>query len=247
MSRTATAADVCEVCAIVPAEAPGDAFTPIRHGQIAALTTASSGMDAPSPEAALHRTRRLDRMTPTWPVLPIRFGTVVFSPENVAGELLAPNEEIFAAALAQLRGRAQFAVRARYIAEAVVRDALATDPALLRMHRRLRDSPGAADQAGRIALGHAVAARIAVQRQRDAETIAQVLHPHAVLSEVALPESAGGYRLADAALLMDLPRQAELEQAVAQLAVRWRDRVRLRLLGPMAAYHFADRLTTGAA
>ena len=39
-------------------------------------------------------------------------------------------------------------------------------------------------------------------------------------------------------------RISEFEAAAATLAHRWRERARLQVLGPMAAYHFADELAT---
>ena len=40
------------------------------------------------------------------------------------------------------------------------------------------------------------------------------------------------------AVLLEVDRQGELEQAVGDLAARWDDRVTMRLVGPMAPYDF---------
>ncbi len=40
------------------------------------------------------------------------------------------------------------------------------------------------------------------------------------------------------AVLFEVDRQDELEQAVGELSERWDNRVTMRLLGPMAPYDF---------
>jgi hypothetical protein len=49
-----------------------------------------------------------------------------------------------------------------------------------------------------------------------------------------------------AALLVKTSQSEELERAVADLAAGWKDRIELRLLGPMAAYDFVGMPEPGA-
>ncbi|MBO0814185.1 MAG: GvpL/GvpF family gas vesicle protein [Actinobacteria bacterium] len=71
-----------------------------------------------SPEDLRTYREILDSTAIEVPVLPLRFGTVLTGAEAVAGELLAPRHDEFAAALEQLEGRAEFLVKRRYIGEA---------------------------------------------------------------------------------------------------------------------------------
>lgn len=87
----------------------------VRHDGIAALV---SEMPAArqlrrTADLAAHR-ELLDAAAAEVPVLPVRFGTLVASREAVAGELLGPHYDEFAAALRELDGRAQYVVEARY-------------------------------------------------------------------------------------------------------------------------------------
>ena len=62
------------------------------------------------------------------PVLPLRFGAVCASDDAVAGELLGPHYDEFAAALRQLEGHAEYVVKGRYVEHAVLREVLAEQP-----------------------------------------------------------------------------------------------------------------------
>lgn len=237
-----TAPAGCRVYGVLPAGAP--APTPeirvVQHRQIAALVGPATAAGAR--RELLAHARLLDTAAATTPVLPVRFGTVLASPEAVERNLLAPHHDAFVAALGALTGRAQFTVRARYEPDAIVREVLDGEPTIKRLHQQLGRRPGGPVPAGQVRLGELVARAIVARREVDTRTLADSLGPVATLTTVQAPEPVSGYRIATFAFLVELARQGEFEHRVGQLAGRWRARVRLRLLGPMAAYHFADRL-----
>jgi hypothetical protein len=221
---------------------PGGDITTVEYGQVAALVRSATGSASGRRDLVVAHADLLDRTAVTTPVVPLRFGTVVDSPESVAHRLLAPYHDAFVAALRTLTGRAQFTVRARYDADAIVAEVITNDPAARQLHQRLRGvDPGAA-HAGRVALGETVARGVRARREADAATLAGTLRPYASMTSVQVSTSVESYRIADAAFIVALDRQQEFEQALEELARQWRDRARLRLLGPMAAYHFADHL-----
>lgn len=209
----------------------------------------------------------LDRLAEAGPVLPVRFGTTLESAAVVVAQVLAPDHDAYAAALAALTGKAQFTVRARYYQDAVIREVLTEQPATARLHQRLHRrgyrrpaagapaagagwpaaaaSPDPADQALRVQLGERVAHALTAKRARDADALAHHVGKVAVSAVLQPAQSLDAERIADLACLVELSRREQFEAAVAGLAQQWRDRARLRLLGPMAPYHFAADLVAG--
>jgi hypothetical protein len=244
------AAPACYLYGIVPAAAvappaaePGEQIGLVRHRRIAALVRQTPAQPAqPTRRELLGHARLLDRVAETTPVLPMRFGTVLGSPEAMARELLMPHHDTFAAALAELNGRAQFMVGARYPAEVVLHEVLAEEPAVVRLYQRLRQQAGGPDPIGRLRLGELVARAVAAKRAVDARLLAEALRPHAVASRLVPSRSSGLDGIAEAAMLVELGHRRQFEAAAEQLARHWHGRVRLRLRGPMAAYHFVDGL-----
>lgn len=87
----------------------------VRHGGIAALVSQIPASQQLRRTADLPAHRDLlDAAAAEVPVLPVRFGTLVASREAVAGELLGPHYDEFAAALRELDGRAEYVIEARY-------------------------------------------------------------------------------------------------------------------------------------
>jgi hypothetical protein len=233
------------LCGIVPAAVAdagladlpaGAAFVPYR--QIAGLTMpAPAGSSRQLRATLLAYTDLLDRAAAAGPVLPVRYGTTLPSAAAVERDVLQPCHDSFARALADLVDRAQFTVRARYLPDAVVQEVLAEQPEAVHLHRQ------GADQRARAQLGELVAKAIAGKRAADSETLVYQLGRYAVSVVVQPCPTLDLERLADLACLVERPQRASFEQAVAELAERWQDRARLRLLGPMAPYHFVGDLT----
>lgn len=202
-----------------------------------------AGLVAPPPatsadslrEALLGYAAVLDRLAETTPVLPVRYGTRVPSAEALRRDVLAPHYDALTAALARLAGRAQFTVRARYLPDVALREVLAERPDAQRLHRHARRRPAVGL---RMRLGEVVARGLAVKRRADAEALARALGRYATAARVRLSPSAEVDPIGEVAFLVEHAQRERFEAAAERLAQDWRDRVRLRLLGPTAPYHF---------
>jgi hypothetical protein len=248
------AARACYVYGIVPARAalPADArgvgdpageVSLVRHGQVAAVVS-----DVPRDRALgtrgdlLRHSQLLDGIAASVPVLPMRFGAVLSDARAVADELLAPNHDHFAEVLSDLDGRAQFTVKARYVEEAVLREVLAEEPEIMALHEALRDRPVEASHFDRIRLGELIARAVERRRQADTWALVDELAPYAAAVACA-PAASAEDVMVDAAFLVDREGWPAFERAVEGIAQRGAERIRLRLLGPLAPYDFVADLT----
>jgi gas vesicle protein GvpL/GvpF len=242
--RHAVADSGCQLYAIVragtrtPAEFDG-AVELVRHGRVAALVRPDQRRPVRAArQDLLGYARLLDRLADTDPVLPVRFGTVLDSPAAVGAKVLAPHHDAYLAALNRLAGKAQFLLAARYMMDTILAEVLAEQPAI----QRLRARVGESDPAGRVRLGELVARAVADKRAADTDLLATMLSPHTVAGRVLDVDRNGEEGVAELALLVEHRYRDSVETAAEQLARGWEGRVRLRLRGPMAAYHFVDAL-----
>ncbi|WP_432585111.1 GvpL/GvpF family gas vesicle protein [Streptomyces sp. HD1123-B1] len=222
---------------------PDAAVTLVREGgQAAVVSEVPTDKPLGTPDDLRAHARVLDALAAdASPVLPFRFGTVVRDTDAVTGELLAEGHDDFDRALERLRGRSQFTLRARYVEHAVLREVLHEQPEVRRLREQLQGLPEEAGYNERIQLGQLVMDSIAAKREVDALEVTRRLDPLALASATSEPSSAEG--LVNAAFLIEDARRADFEQAAEELADHWRDRVELRLLGPLAPYDFvADAL-----
>ncbi len=87
-----------------------------------------------------------------------------------------------------------------------------------------------------MALGEIVANAIVAKREEDTATVVEALD--SLADSVNVREPTHEEDAAQVAVLVEVARQDELEQAVGALAEQWDGRVEMRLLGPLAAYDF---------
>lgn len=241
------------VYGVVPAAAgperlAGGPCTPtvLPHRGIAALVGAVP-QRRKMREHLLSHASLLDRLAATGPVLPVRFGTVLASPEAVATDFLAPRHDAFLRALETLADRAQFTVRARYRQEEILREVVTEDPRVSRLREQASGAwEGHAGQAAKLRMGEMVASAVAAKREADTATLVAAVRPYATTTVVRMSRSVDADQVADVACLVPRSGQDAFVAAVEVLGAGWQDRVRLRLLGPMAPYEFAEGLVGAA-
>lgn len=209
----------------------------VRHGKIAALVSqVDTSKPLGRPEDLTAHAALLDGTSAVAPVLPLRFGAVLTDEQAVTDELLTEHQDEFAAALAELEGKAQYVLKGRYEEGAILREILAENEQLAQLRDAIRGKPEAATRNERIALGEQINNALEAKRQADTETMVRVLDDLGVMVNVREPTHEED--ALHIACLAETAKQADLEAAVDRMAREWEGRVKLRLLGPLAPYDF---------
>jgi Gas vesicle synthesis protein GvpL/GvpF len=214
---------------------------PVRtvvDGDLGALVSDLAGDELTAAREVRAHWRVLEKVTERATVVPVRFGTVLPSDHAVREELLEPDSERVAALLAELAGRVQLSVKGDYDEELLLRGVVAASPDIAALRERVRALPDAAGYYDRIRLGELVAARISDQREADAQVVVDRLAPLAVATR---PEPTSGTTGAfNIAFLVERAHIEAFSQAVAELGSQLGEWIRMRYLGPLPPYSFAD-------
>jgi hypothetical protein len=214
----------------------------VRCGDIAALVSDISDPSAlGSPQDLIAHKEILDASATEVPVLPMRFGAMLGSDEDVAHELLAANHDLFASALNELDGLVQYVVKGRYVEDAILREVLTENREAARLRDELRGAGPDTSHGARLRLGEIVSHAVAAKREKDTRRLLSQIASHCEAS--VLREPSHERDAVNVALLAKLSGTEQLRQVVNDVAHVWQGRVDLRLLGPMAAYDFVG--TTG--
>jgi hypothetical protein len=209
----------------------------IRHGEIGALVSeVSLTSRLGTPDDLVTHERLLDATAAEVPVLPIRFGAVMTTPDGVVDELLEPHHDDFLAALNELEGRVEYVIKARYVERTVLTEILAENPEAARLREEIRTQPEELTRQARIQLGELVERAIAAKRQADTEALTEDLASLGVL--IAERPPSHEHDAAQVAVLIEAERDDELEEVVEEFAAGAEGRITLRLLGPLAPYDF---------
>lgn len=214
----------------------------LRCGDIAALVSdVSEPWSLGSPKDLAAHKDILDASAPAVPVLPMRFGAMLGSDEDVENELLAANHDLFASALNELDGLVQYVVKGRYPEEAILREILSENREAAALRDLIRGTDPDTSQLARMRLGEIIERAVAAKRENDTRTLVSRIGSCCQAS--VLREPAHERDAVSLALLVKTDGTAKLQQAIDDVAHDWEGRVDLRLLGPMAAYDFVG--TTG--
>lgn len=223
-------------------EPPGK-ISLISQGEIGALIS-EVPLDRPlgRPDELRTYERLLDGTAVVAPVLPVRFGAVLTDADAVR-DLLETYHDEFLAALNELEGRIEYAVRGRYVARVLLTEVLEENAEVQRLRDQIRDKPEEITVNLRMRLGEIVNQAVELKRNNDTQRVVDVLAP--LSEQVVVRPATHEEDAANVALLVRTERREEVEDAVRRLAEEWSERVTVRLLGPLAPYDFVAPLEPG--
>lgn len=169
-------------------------------------------------------------------IVPFRFGAAVGGREAVEKELLAENGERLCQVLDRLAGRQEVRVKGTYVQDAILREVIAEEPEVAELNERVRGVPEDAAHYDRIRLGELVAQSVKRRRDEDGARLLESLSPAAtsVVAHTPVREE----DVLDASFLVERAKLADFQRAVDALAADHRERVGLRMVGPLPPYSF---------
>ena len=209
----------------------------VHEGDIAALVSVISADCAlGTPEDLQAHAKLLDGTAGIAPVLPLRFGAVMTDQDAVAEELLRDHHDEFAQALKALEGQAEYIVKGRYDEQAFLARLLSENDEARQLADDIRGKSEDASRNSRIALGELIANAIEAMRNADTNTVIDEIV--GIAGQVNPREPTHEWDAVHVAVLCEVTRQAELEELVNRMNENASGLMKLRLLGPVAAYDF---------
>jgi hypothetical protein len=225
----------------------GDPPSPVRtvtQGGMAALVSDLQPDHTPGRRQDLEAHRRvLSHAIERGTAVPMRFGIVMDGDDAVRRRLLVRHATELSDMLRQLDGHVQMTVKAFYAEDALLREALAAQPELIRESAALAQRPERATRSARVLLGEMVAKAVEAQREQVEGALIDRLLPLAADVRVDPPTSE---RVAlNAQLLVRRDRRAALDDEIRQLGDGLAGVLVFRYVGPLAPFSFADLSLTG--
>jgi Gas vesicle synthesis protein GvpL/GvpF len=204
----------------------------LEHGELAALVSdlASPNVRARRRDLLRHADvlqQAFERQT----IVPLRFGTVFDSGEDVVAELFEPRYEELVALLQRLDGLVELTVRAFYDESGVLTAIVRDEPEVA----ALRGAGGPAEQ---VRLGEAVTDALARRRSRDADEIVAELS--SLAHETVVEERVAEFEVVRAAFLVERAGVARFDAQAEELAQRFDSEIRFKLTGPLPPHHFVS-------
>lgn len=207
------------------------------HGPLAAVVTRLSDEDElGTPDNLLAHSRVLDSIAEHITILPMAFGTIVPSEDELQEAVLELNETEYHEALERLAESVQFTVRARYIRDAVLADLIEDDPQVVELREAIAGTTEDETRQERIALGELVVGAFGRIRPEHAQYIIDAVSP--IVEDIQEHEGGQVEDVVEMAVLVSRDRVSEFEAALEVAAEQLHTRINFQLLGPQAPYDF---------
>jgi hypothetical protein len=171
-------------------------------------------------------------------VLPVAFGTVAESDQQVQEQLLRGAADDLHRALEEVRGRIELELKVLWNEERLFAEIMAENDDIHALRDSLADQPPEVTQYERIRLGELVAAALQRKSEAEAAALLDALEPLAV--ETRVNDNLGDMMLLNAAFLVDKSQEQAFDANVQALGEAQAGRQIFRYLGPLPPYNFVE-------
>ncbi len=223
-----------------PAQLVGVEESPVEVSRFDDLAVVVTPVDPDAeigtPDNLLAHSTVLDAIAAEIPVLPMAFGTIVPTAEELHETVLVENEANYLEALERLDGAAQYTVRARYIRDAVLGDLIEEDPEVARLRERISGTTEDETRQERIELGELIVGAFDRLRVDHAQQIIDAVSP--TVEDLVEQEAGQVEDVVELAVLVHRDTITEFENALESVAGQLHRRIHFQLLGPQAPYDF---------
>ena len=230
---------VVSAAAPLPGVLRGRREAPVRlvvHNDLAAVVSAVDADARIRRDDLLAHARVLESLIEGETVLPMRFGMIVESDEEVACNILEPGESGLTDLLHSFDGFVQLTVKAQHDQDQALRGLLRERPDLRVLRDQTGKGPGSFS--GQFRLGEAIAAGLETLASSDAAMLHDQLI--GIADRIELADVTGQNQVLNAALLVRRSARTRTDEAIARLSRTLPDRLRLRYIGPQPPYSFVD-------
>jgi hypothetical protein len=171
-------------------------------------------------------------------VLPVAFGTVAESDQQVQERLLHGAADDLHRALEEVRGRIELELKVLWNEERLFADIVAENDDIRALRDSLAGQPPEATRDERIQLGERVAAALQRKSEAEAAALLDALEPLAVQTRVN--DNLGDMMLLNAAFLVDKSQEQAFDAKVQALSEARAGRQIFQFVGPLPPYNFVD-------
>src|ERR671939_979520 len=169
-------------------------------------------------------------------VLPVSFGTVAESDQQVQEQLLRGAADELHRALEEVQGCIELELKVLWNEERLFAEIMAENDDICALRDSLAGQPPEATQYERVQLGERVAAVIQRKSEAEAAALLDALEPLAV--ETRVNDNLGDMMLLNAAFLVDRSQEQAFDAQVQALSEAQAGRLIFQYAGPLPPYNF---------
>lgn len=178
----------------------------------------------------------IEQVMEYYTVLPVRFGTVAASEDDVRLKLLRRQFGSLHGMLKRMDNKVELGVKASYNPERIFSTLVEEDSELRLLRDTIARRTDADSRYERIQLGQMVEQALAARRAQDAKQVVEILRPLAVETRENLTQ--GDMMVINAAFLVDKRRESVFDARVQSLDDEYGGLLDFKYVGPLPPFNF---------
>ena len=199
----------------------------------------------PTRQDLVEHLRVIEQVMARGTVVPVGFGAVAATEEELRESLLAPRYDWLRGLLDHLRGKVELGLKVMWRDLApVFAEIVSERPDVAALRAWIAARPGTNTHQERLRIGQMLAQALDGKRLGEAQEIMAALAPLA--AETRTGKLLGNKMILNAAFLVAMEREAEFDQGVAGLGEERGHRLLIRYVGPEPPFNFASLQGAGA-
>jgi hypothetical protein len=220
----------------------GDEVYGIAHGELAAVVSDTTvAIHDPTRENVLGHERVIEAVMEQHTVLPMSFGTVFRTRDDVVA-FLRDTHDALNDVLGQVSGKIEFGVQVNWDRDAVVRDIEASSDEVARLKANIQRTASGSTYFARVQLGRLIERLLSERAETYVHEIYDALRANAVASKLNKP--IGERMILNAAFLVERAEAERFDRRMHEVARKYEGRLQFRYTGPWPPYNFVNvRLT----
>lgn len=217
----------------------GNGVTTIPFMDLAAVASPSSRTRYQvSRQHAMAHQLVLERVMGEYTLLPIRFGTVARSRDDVVEKLLKRKFGEFHGLLNYLEGRVELGLKVLWDRDSLFKQILEDYPIVHRLHADVVNRSPAESHYDRIQLGQMVERAVDEMRDQEAAALLAILRPLA--ADIKVNKPIVDNMVLNAAFLVPVREQQAFDARVNELEEARSGRIIFKYVGPVPPYNFVN-------
>lgn len=217
----------------------GEVHTVRYDGLAAVVSDAPLAKYPVSRENALTHQRVVEAVMARTTVLPVRFGTVAETEEEMV-KILEERQGEFRDTLGRMRGKVELGVKAIWKPGVVFREIEEEIPAIRRLKSEIQGRPPERTHFQRIQIGEWVEAALQAKREREGREVLEALL--GLCEDCRENRALHDRMLLNAAFLVSERKQPAFDGALNSLEAEKGDRMDFKYVGPVPPYNFVHIL-----
>lgn len=180
----------------------------------------------------------IERVMDDYTVLPIRFGTVASSADEIRSLLMRRHQE-FKNLLRSKDNKVELGLKAFWIdMESIYKEISSVVKEVNTLKKKMLKTGKKLSLDERITFGEKVKKKLDEKREEEAEEIIRKLRPHCI--DFVMNDPSGDRMVLNCAFLIDRVREREFDDLIEELTEKYKDRYKFKYVGPSPPFNFVN-------